>query len=32
LAIVSEIADAHHWAVGITDSDTGGTRFEFTTG
>lgn len=31
LAIVSEIADAHQWTVEITDSDTGGARFEFTT-
>ena len=32
LAIVKEIANAHHWTVGIADSDTGGARFEFTTG
>lgn len=31
LAIVSEIADAHQWTVEITDSDSGGARFEFTT-
>jgi PAS domain S-box-containing protein len=29
LAIVSQIAEAHGWSVGITDSETGGARFEF---
>lgn len=28
LSIVSEIADAHGWEVGVTDSVTGGARFE----
>ncbi|MCU4717369.1 ATP-binding protein [Halapricum hydrolyticum] len=30
LAIVNEIADAHNWAVQVTDSETGGARFEIT--
>ena len=30
LAIVSEIADAHGWEVAITDSPSGGARFEVT--
>lgn len=30
LAIVSEIVEAHGWAIGVTDSDTGGARFEIT--
>ncbi|MES3518208.1 MAG: response regulator [Natronomonas sp.] len=30
LAIVDEIADAHDWAIDVTESDTGGTRFEIT--
>jgi len=29
LAIVSSIADAHGWAVDVTDSESGGARFEF---
>ncbi|MGM0372762.1 MAG: sensor histidine kinase, partial [Halobacteriota archaeon] len=29
LAIVSEVADAHGWSVQVTDSDSGGARFEF---
>ncbi|MFA1611195.1 sensor histidine kinase [Halobellus rubicundus] len=29
LAIVSRIADAHGWSVEISESDTGGARFEF---
>lgn len=29
LAIVADIADAHGWTVSVTDSDTGGTRVEF---
>ncbi len=28
LGIVAEIADAHGWEVSVTDSDTGGARFE----
>ena len=31
LAIVTEIADAHDWTVDVTDSPTGGARFEITT-
>ncbi|MFB6178114.1 MAG: PAS domain S-box protein, partial [Halorientalis sp.] len=31
LAIVAEIAQAHGWTVELTDSDTGGARFEFET-
>jgi signal transduction histidine kinase/CheY-like chemotaxis protein len=30
LSIVSEVADAHGWEVRVTDSETGGARFEFT--
>ncbi|GGL21088.1 hypothetical protein GCM10009037_00470 [Halarchaeum grantii] len=30
LSIVAEIADAHGWDVTVTESDTGGARFEFT--
>ncbi len=30
LAIVERIADAHGWAVAVTDGDAGGARFEFT--
>ncbi len=30
LAIVRRIADAHGWNVAVTESDTGGARFEFT--
>ncbi|GGL66822.1 sensor histidine kinase [Halocalculus aciditolerans] len=30
LAIVEEIADAHGWNVAVTDSESGGARFEFT--
>lgn len=30
LAIVRNIADAHNWGVAVTDSETGGARFEFT--
>ncbi|MDS0294732.1 response regulator [Halogeometricum luteum] len=30
LAIVGEIADAHGWAVRVTESDSGGARFEVT--
>ncbi|MFB6308643.1 MAG: PAS domain-containing sensor histidine kinase [Haloarculaceae archaeon] len=29
LAIVEEIADAHDWTVELTDSESGGARFEF---
>ncbi|MDQ2071256.1 PAS domain S-box protein [Haloarcula sp. NS06] len=29
LAIVKEIAAAHDWSVSVTESDTGGARFEF---
>ncbi|WP_302082575.1 PAS domain S-box protein [Salinibaculum rarum] len=29
LSIVSQIADAHDWDVSVTDSETGGARFEF---
>ncbi|NLV11905.1 hybrid sensor histidine kinase/response regulator [Haloarcula argentinensis] len=31
LAIVAEIAQAHGWSVSVTESEGGGTRFEFTT-
>lgn len=31
LAIVAEIATAHGWRIGVTDSDEGGARFEFVT-
>ncbi len=31
LAIVSELAQAHGWAIGVTDSWAGGARFEFRT-
>ncbi|MFY4812337.1 PAS domain S-box protein [Haloarcula sp. AONF1] len=31
LAIVAEIAQAHGWSVSVTESEDGGTRFEFTT-
>jgi signal transduction histidine kinase len=31
LAIVDGIADAHGWTVRVTDSATGGARFEFST-
>ncbi|WP_436931101.1 PAS domain S-box protein [Halosimplex halobium] len=30
LAIVQQVAEAHGWSVGVTESDTGGARFEFT--
>jgi signal transduction histidine kinase len=30
LAIVKEIADAHGWDIDITESESGGARFEFT--
>lgn len=30
LAIVNEIVDAHGWEIGLTNSDTGGARFEIT--
>jgi len=30
LSIVSEVADTHGWEVRVTDSETGGARFEFT--
>lgn len=30
LAIVQRIADAHGWTITVTESDTGGARFEFT--
>lgn len=30
LAIVTQIADGHDWEIAVTESDTGGTRFEFT--
>lgn len=30
LAIVREIVDAHGWSIDVTESDTGGTRFEIT--
>ncbi|ESS06265.1 MAG: PAS sensor histidine kinase [uncultured archaeon A07HB70] len=30
LRIVEQIADAHGWAVGVTESERGGARFEFT--
>jgi signal transduction histidine kinase len=29
LAIVSQIAEAHGWESTVTESDTGGARFEF---
>lgn len=29
LAIVARVADAHDWSVSVTESDEGGTRFEF---
>jgi PAS domain S-box-containing protein len=32
LSIVKRIADAHGWAIAITESDAGGARFEFRTG
>ncbi|WP_245903079.1 ATP-binding protein [Salinigranum rubrum] len=28
LAIVEQIVDAHEWTVRVTESDSGGTRFE----
>ncbi|MDS0220900.1 PAS domain S-box protein [Haloarcula sp. S1AR25-5A] len=31
LAIVAEVAQAHGWEVSVTDSESGGARFEFTT-
>ncbi|GGK74681.1 hybrid sensor histidine kinase/response regulator [Haloarcula sebkhae] len=31
LAIVDEVAQAHGWAVSVTESESGGARFEFTT-
>ncbi len=31
LAVVREIADAHGWTVSVTESDSGGARFEFAT-
>lgn len=30
LTIVAEIADSHGWAMAVTESDNGGSRFEFT--
>ncbi|WP_313690969.1 sensor histidine kinase [Halorarum halobium] len=30
LAIVRDVADAHGWSVTVTESDAGGSRFEFT--
>ncbi len=30
LSIVAELVDAHGWAIEVTDSETGGTRFEIT--
>ncbi|WP_435362709.1 response regulator [Haloarchaeobius sp. DYHT-AS-18] len=30
LAIVSQVARAHDWSIGLTESDDGGARFEFT--
>ena len=30
LAIVSEVVEAHGWRVGVTESETGGARFEIT--
>lgn len=30
LAIVAEIADAHNWEYAVSESDSGGARFEFT--
>lgn len=30
LAIVRSIAEAHDWTVSLTDSESGGARFEFT--
>lgn len=30
LTIVAEIADSHGWAMAVTESDDGGSRFEFT--
>ncbi len=30
LTIISRIADAHEWSVSLTESDSGGARFEFT--
>jgi len=32
LAIVENVAEAHGWTVSVTDSETGGARFEFDTG
>jgi len=29
LTIVKRIADAHGWEIGVTESDAGGARFEF---
>ena len=29
LAIVERIAEAHDWSVSVTESDSGGARFEF---
>ncbi|GCF14825.1 hypothetical protein Harman_27600 [Haloarcula mannanilytica] len=31
LAIVAEVAQAHGWSVSVTESESGGARFEFTT-
>jgi hypothetical protein len=31
LPILKRIADAHRWAIAITESDAGGARFEFRT-
>jgi signal transduction histidine kinase len=30
LRIVEQIADAHGWEISVTDSETGGARFEIT--
>lgn len=30
LAIVQQIADAHGWTTAVTESESGGARFEFT--
>jgi signal transduction histidine kinase len=32
LAIVENVASAHGWSISVTDSETGGARFEFETG
>jgi signal transduction histidine kinase len=30
LAIVQQVVDAHDWSISVTESETGGTRFEIT--